>query len=367
MKPIAINGRFLTQPLTGVQRYARELVMALDSLLASGEIKAPQQTVELFAPPRTRSAPALRAIRLRMVGHAQGHFWEQIELPTFTRGKLLFTPGGGAPLLHRDHVFTIPDASVFSTPDAYASIYGLWYRWHHRRAAGRSSLRFLTVSEFSKRELISRLKIHSDRITVIPEGHEHVFATEADCGVLLKIGILQKPYILAVGSANPNKNFRSLIKAFQFVRNQLPPELSRPLRLVISGRADTRIFSGDSVSGSGIVHTGYISDAELRALYENAACFVFPSFYEGFGLPLLEAMALGCATVCSASASLPEVGGDAVLYFDPHSPQEMADAIASVLSDPHLRSSLAARGRERSRLFRWSEAARLTWACLESE
>lgn len=367
MKPIAINGRFLSQPLTGVQRYARELLLALDASLASAELTAPQQPVELFAPPGTSSALPLRAIRLRVVGRTRGQLWEQVELPTFARGKLLFTPGGGAPLLHRDQVFTVPDASVFSTPDAYTRLYGAWYRWHHRRAAGMSHLRFLTVSEFSKRELIHRLGIDPARITVIPEGHEHVLAAAPSPGVLSKLDLTRESYVLAVGSANPNKNFRSLIKAFQLLRSQLPQERAENLRLVISGRADTRIFSGGTASGLGILHTGYVSDAELRALYENAACFVFPSLYEGFGLPLLEAMALGCAIACSTSASLPEVGGDAVLYFDPLSPQEMADAIASLLTDPHLRESLATRGRERSRQFRWSDAARLTWAALQSE
>ena len=367
MKPIAINGRFLSQPLTGVQRYARELIVALDALLSSGDLDSPQQPVELLAPRGIQNVAALNAIRLRVVGHARGQLWEQLELPTFTRGKLLFTPGGGAPLLHRDHVFTIPDASVFSTPDAYTRLYGLWYRWHHRRAAGMDSLRILTVSEFSKRELSHRLRIDPARINVIPEGHEHVLAVASDPCALDKLGLRRTPYVLAVGSANPNKNFRSLIKAFQLLRAQLPRGRVDSLRLVISGRADTRIFSGDAFSGTGILHTGYISDAELRALYENATCFVFPSLYEGFGLPLLEAMALGCATACSTSASLPEVGGDAVLYFDPHSPQEMADAIASILNDAHLRESLAARGRERSRQFRWSDAARLTWAALQSE
>lgn len=366
MKPIAINGRFLSQPLTGVQRYARELVVALDALLSSGELD-PQQPVELLAPRGIRDAPTLTAIRLRVVGRARGQLWEQFELPTFTRGKLLFTPGGGAPLLHRNHVFTVPDASVFSTPDAYTHLYGLWYRWHHRRAAGMSSLRFLTVSEFSKSELIHRLKIDPARINVIPEGHEHVLAIASDPCTLDKLGLRRTPYVLAVGSANPNKNFRALIKAFQLLRAQLPQALAESLRLVISGRADTRIFSGEASSGAGILHTGYISDAELRALYENATCFVFPSLYEGFGLPLLEAMTLGCATACSTSASLPEVGGDAVLYFDPHSPQEMADAIASLLNDAHLRESLAGRGQQRSRQFRWSDAARLTWAALQSE
>lgn len=366
MKPIAINGRFLSQPLTGVQRFARELVLALDDLLTCKEISSAQGAVELLAPPGTLNPLPLHSIQFRAAGHFQGHIWEQLELPRLCRNKLLFTPGGGAPFFHPNHLFTVADAGPFSTPRSYTRVYGLWHRSLLRRAARIPGLRFLTVSEFSRQELSDHLAIAPSRITVIPEGHEHALAIPADPVVLTRLGLNRTPYIFAVGSANPNKNFRGLIHAFQRLRAQLPREHAERLRLVLTGRADSRIFSHASISGEAICHTGYIGDGELRALYENATCFVMPSFYEGFGLPLLEAMAHGCAVACSISASLPKVGGDAVLYFDPHSPQEMADAIGSLLLNPALREKLASRGLERARQFRWRDAARQMWEALPS-
>jgi glycosyltransferase involved in cell wall biosynthesis len=136
------------------------------------------------------------------------------------------------------------------------------------------------------------------------------------------------------------------------------------LRLVIAGTGNSRIFGGERGAVEGVIHTGRVTDGELRALYENAACFVLPSLYEGFGLPLLEAMALGCAALSSNRASLPEVGGDAAVYFNPEDTEEMEDALARVLLDADLRGRLAQQGMRWARRFRWQETARLTWATL---
>lgn len=364
MLPIAINGRFLSQPVTGVQRHARELISTIDAMLASGELNPPDDPVELLTPPGPLDPPRLQCIKLKVVGRSRGQFWEQIFLPSYCRGKLLFTPCGGAPLLHRRHVFTIPDAGVFSTPSSYTRAYGAWYRWHHRRAAKIPGLRLLTVSEFSRRELQKWLSIAASRIDVIPLGHEHMLAHAADGAVLAKLGLTPRQFILTVGSANPNKNFRGLVEAFGLLQNHPTLSLPQNFRLVIAGNANSRIFQQHKLSAENVVCTGPVNDGELRALYENATCFVLPSFYEGFGLPLLEAMALGCPTLSSNRASLPEVGSNAAIYFNPDSPQEMANAIASVLSDRTLQEDLIERGNKQSRLFRWRETARRTWAIL---
>lgn len=363
MKPIAINGRFLTQPVTGVQRHARELIFTLDAMLASGELQRPDHLVELLVPPTLREIPPLRFIQLRKVGLSSGQIWEQLQLPAFCRGKLLFTPCGGAPLLHRDHVFTIPDAAVFATPEAYTRAYRAWYRWHHRRAAKLPGLTLLTVSDFSQHELARYLHLDPARIAVIPLGHEHVFRTPPQPEILARLRLIPGEYILAVGSANPNKNLRQLLQAFNILRSQLPETISQP-QLVIAGARNNRIFGQDSIQQENIIQTGYITDGELRALYENAACFVFPSLYEGFGLPLLEAMELGCPAVASNAASLPSLGGDAAIYFDPKSPQQMATAIASVLTDEELRNDLLEKGKIRAGKFTWRQTAQITWTTL---
>jgi glycosyltransferase involved in cell wall biosynthesis len=363
MKPIAINGRFLTQPVTGVQRHARELILTLDAMLASGELQRPPDPVELLVPPTLRERPRLQYIQPRRGGRFSGQLWEQLSLHAGCRGKLLFTPCGGAPLLHRDHVFIVPDAAVFSTPGAYSRAYRSWYRWHHRRAAKVPGLRLITVSEFSRNELARHLKLDPATIAVIPLGHEHLLRVEPQPGILAKLQLRPNEYVLAVGSANPNKNFKGLLQAFSLLRQQLPEETKR-MQLVIAGSVGERIFAEAVGQQQNVIQTGYVADGELRALYENAACFVFPSFYEGFGLPLLEAMALGCPAVSSNAASLPALGEGAALFVDPHSPEQMASAIAQVLTDPVFKAELSEQGKLRAIQFRWRETARQTWEIL---
>ena len=363
MKPIAINGRFLTQPVTGVQRYARELIFTLDAMLASGELQRPDQPIELLAPRALSETPPLQFLQLRKIGRLRGQLWEQLELPIFCRDKVLFTPCGGAPLLHRDHVFVLPDAAVFATPHAYTRAYGAWYRWHHRRAANLPNLRLITVSEFSRNELARYLNLDPSRITVIPLGHEHALRPKPQPEILARLSLDRGQYLLAVGSSNPNKNFRGLLQAFNILKQE-HPEAAKHLQLVIAGRADTRIYGTDRLQQQDVIQTGYITDGELRALYESAACFVFPSFYEGFGLPLLEAMALGCPVASSNAASLPALGADATIYFNPHSSQEMAKTIARAILDTTLRTELSKKGRNQAEEFQWRETTKATWATL---
>jgi glycosyltransferase involved in cell wall biosynthesis len=363
MKPIAINGRFLTQPVTGVQRHARELILKLDAMLASGELQRPPEPVELLVPPSVRERPRLQYIQTHRGGRFSGHLWEQLSLHSGCRGKVLFTPCGGAPLLHRDHVFIVPDAAVFATAGAYTRAYSSWYRWHHRRASKIPGLRLITVSEFSRDELARHLHLDPASIAVIPLGHEHLLRVESQPEILGKLQLRPGEYLLAVGSANPNKNFKGLLQAFSILRRQLPEKTKR-LQLVIAGSLGERVFAEAAGQQENVVQTGYVSDGELRALYENAACFVFPSFYEGFGLPLLEAMALGCPAVSSNAASLPALGKGAALFFDPHSPEQMANAIAQVLTDSAFRSELSEQGKLRALQFRWRETARQTWEIL---
>jgi glycosyltransferase involved in cell wall biosynthesis len=364
MKAIAVNGRYLTQPVTGVQRYACELVRAMDEMLGTGELERPDAPVEVLTPSKMTSAPQFSFMKVRPVGWGTGQLWEQLSLPLFCCSKLLFTPCGGSPLLHRDHVFTIPDAGVFATPEAYSLPYRTWYRWHHRCAVRNSRLRLLTVSSFSKQELMCRLHVPEENIQVVPLGREHVLRAVADPKILERLGVSPQSYVLCVGSSNPNKNMAALFNAFQLLRRSVSEMHPSACQLVLAGGANTRVFAGDESVHDGIVRTGYLTDGELRGLYENAACFVFPSLYEGFGLPPLEAMTLGCPVACSHAASLPEVCGDAAVFFDPALPDRIAGTLSSLLTDPELRQTLKGRGKVQAQRFCWREAARATWGAL---
>jgi len=355
LKRIAINGRFLSQPVTGVQRYARELLLNFDSLLSS--VAASSPAIEVLVPNNAQRVPPFRNLKIRSIGRLTGHSWEQFELPWYCKGKLLFTPSGGAPLFHDCQVATIPDAAVFATPEAYSVPYRAWYRWLHTRM-GKSARRIMTVSEFSKSELVRYCGLPPSKIVVTPLGCDHFTHFEPDPSILARHGLKKGAYVLAVSSHNPNKNFSGFAKALTHFGERPPP-------FVICGDMNGKVFGASGAIPSGVVQVGRVSDAELCALYEGARCFVFPSFYEGFGLPPLEAMNRGCPVICSGIPALRETCGDAALYCDPADPTSIALRIEAVLNDEALRQQLISAGRKRSQGFLWERTAAVTWSILQ--
>ncbi|MES2354984.1 MAG: glycosyltransferase family 1 protein [Pseudomonadota bacterium] len=355
---ITINGRFLTQSVTGVQRYAIELIRALDSLLASGEIDSARYAVQIIAPPGARDL-GVRHILVRHAGVLRGHLWEQLELPWLARNSLLVNLCNTAPIAKVNQVVTIHDAAVRAVPEAYSRMFRAWYRLLLPCIA-RMSKRVLTVSQFSKSELVGWLPLSEQKCVVISEGKEHIESVKSDNGVLTRFGLTEKPFVLAVSSLSPNKNFRAIVEALQWLGDA-------QFDLVIAGGTNPRIFAGNAQSLPNFVkHVGYVSDGELKALYEHASCFVYPSLYEGFGLPPLEAMACGCPVIVSNRASLPEVCGDAALYCDARDPRSIADQIVRLMGDSELRANLRQRGLERASGFSWKRCARETWDAITS-
>jgi glycosyltransferase involved in cell wall biosynthesis len=255
------------------------------------------------------------------------------------------------PILKRQQVATIHDASVFAFPDGYSPAFRRWYQVL-LPALGRRVRRVVTDSEFSRAELIRYAHIPAGKLRVILLSGEHIRAAQADCGVLTRLGIRPQAYALAVGSQAPHKNFKVIVDSLQF----LP---GRSFDVVVAGGQNPRIFGRDGDTlGAEIKQTGYVSDGELRALYENAGCFIYPSLYEGFGLPPVEAMTCGCPVVVSREASLPEVCGNAALYCDGRSPKSVAESVARVMQDGALQDRLRALGRSRAAELTWSGAAR---------
>lgn len=348
---IAINGRFLSQRITGVQRYAHELLRHLDRELPA---LSPSADVEVLAPSNAIHIPEYRNLKVRRVGYLSGQLWEQLELPLYCRGRLLFTPCGGAPVAHSRHVITIHDGAEFAFPHAYSFAYRRWYQSLHRRLAKQAQA-VLTVSEFSRSELQRWCELSPDKIVVTYPGSEHLLGIPADESVLQRYQLDPFSYVLGVASQNPSKNLLGLMKAFSLLTD-------RKHRLVVVGGRNSRVFGESPELSPGTVTLGAISDSELRALYENAACFVFPSLYEGFGLPPLEALSLGCPVVASRAASLPEILGNTVTYCDPKDPADIARAIDSVLEGGSPRGGLP---EDKKALFNWQTCARRTWAALQ--
>jgi glycosyltransferase involved in cell wall biosynthesis len=187
-------------------------------------------------------------------------------------------------------------------------------------------------------------------------GHEGTQFSTAEEEILARNGLIKNRFILGVSSMSPVKNFTGLAAAYKHLDR-------RDHQLVIVGGGNTRIFHGfGKESASGAVFLGYVSDPELRALYENAACFVYPSSYEGFGLPPIEAMSCGCPVVVSDRAALPETCGDAALYCDPDDPVDISRKIAMILNDPKLAMDLSERGKIRAEIYTYRQCATKIWS-----
>ena len=359
MTTVFINGKFAARRVTGVQRVALNLLLALDASFAQGSSPAasvrPATRWVLLCPPGA-TPPTLRCIETRVVGSGAWslHLWEQIVLPHAARTGLLLNLAGSAPLVAARQACLWHDAAVFDRPQAYTRSFGAWYRFGFRWLSGRAE-QLLTVSAFSRHRLARQLRLPEGRIGIVPNGAEHLLAVTADVSVLRRLGLDGGTYFLVVGSRNPNKNLALLLAAWGSVTATPMP------RLVIVGAADSRVFAGAAqavdTQASTVVDAGAIDDAGLRALYEHALALVFPSVYEGFGLPPLEAMACGCPVLCSHAASLPEVCGDAVLYFDPLSTDQISAAMNRLLRDTQLRASLRERGYAQARRYSWRLAA----------
>jgi glycosyltransferase involved in cell wall biosynthesis len=347
---ITINGRFLTQLMVGVQRVAIETTRALDGLLGSAEFAHLRGHIEILAPAKARDFQ-LTHIPVRRVGRLGGYPWEQIELPFYARGSLLLNLCLVGPVLKRRQLILAHDATVRAMPENFSAQFRLAYNILVPLLLHNSQIT-ATVSEFSRGEIAKYYGIDPARLPVIYEGADHVTAVPADRSVISRLGIEGKPFLLGVGINSRNKNIENAIEAF------LQAGLG-DTRFVLTGSRELRVFGyAPETTHANIVMAGYVSDAELRALYENALALVFPSRYEGFGLPPVEAMQCGCPVIVSDQPALTEMGGDAVLTCGMDDVAGLARLMHDVYADATLRARLSAAGRERMKNFTWEKTAR---------
>jgi glycosyltransferase involved in cell wall biosynthesis len=345
-RTIYINGRYLGRPVTGVERFGTNILEWIDRGIADDD----DVRWEVLAPRGVEPPADLKRVRFRTVGRLKGHLWEQSELLLASRDGVLISLCNSGPILHPRHLVVIHDALVYRYPEFFSPSYRALHRTLGKALAGRA--RIATVSNFSRTELAEILDISAASIDVVPNaGPDRALAP--DSSIFERLGLGQRRFLLFVGSPAPNKNLSRAIEAF------LKLEL-RDVDFVLVGAA-ARSFAGTGSAPlpDSIVRPGRLSDGEIDALYSRAEALVFPSLYEGFGIPPLEAMNAGCAVIASDIPPLREVCGDAAVYADPRDVSAIAGAMSAVLSGRVDTSALRLAGKERTRHFSWQRSSQL--------
>ena len=359
---IGINGRFLVAKRTGVQRAAYNLLKTLVKVDRENEYLIFTGTSQLGSSDWNYPNVTVIPSKIRGGESIRNHIWEQLFLPNLARKyrvDLLHSPANMAPFFYRGKsVMNIHDLCFVVNPHWYSFSFHTVYNLLIPRLARRAT-RVITNSNNSRNDLLQYCGVQASKVNRIywavdevflaskvePEKHDRLFDFE---------------YILYVGSLEPRKNIRTLVKSFEQLR-ELNPEKKTKL-VLIGGESplfgDVRLkvqkFDDD------VVFKGYVSDAELRAFYRNAAVVVYPSLYEGFGFPPIEAMASGAAVITSDCSSLPEVVGDAAIQVDPYDSDDLTEKIKEVLDNPVLRKKLIEMGSRQSKKFNWYRVARNT-------
>jgi glycosyltransferase involved in cell wall biosynthesis len=346
---IYLNGRFLSSPRTGVQRVGEQLIRAMDRVIALNPGRY-GKGFELLEPARAKRGLVLDHIRSTRFGGLPSILWEQITLPWRSRGGLGLNLCNVGPVAKRQSVTMVHDAQVYTTPQSYSAPFRLWYRFLQPLLGKRHRL-ILTVSEYSKAQLASCGVAPASKIKVIYNGVDHVLDFGRDDAIVAGAGLRPGRYALGLASLQPHKNTAVLLRTWG-------QQACGDIRLALFGHVDRAAF--EAAFGplpDNIVLLGRISDAQLRSLLEQALCYVCPSTTEGFGLPVLEAMMLGCPAIAAPCGALPEVCGDAVLYADPHDADAWGKAVMRLVQDPQKRAALVEAGRTQARPFSWANAA----------
>lgn len=300
----------------------------------------------------------------KVIGPPYG--WSQLALPLHLRFQknidVLFTPAHYAPRnIKIPSVVTIHDLSYFYYPDDFLKrdLYKLknWTEYSINNAA-----RLIAVSETTKKDIMKFYNIPSERISMIHNGFEK---PKTRTFRSLPHDLDSHPFILNVGTLQPRKNIATVIKAFAKFRKYY-----RNYKLVIAGKTgwlydDLFKLTSELDLLDYVIFAGYVPDDELASYYRKAFCYVTASLYEGFGIPVLEAMSYDCPVISSNTASLPEVGGDAALYFNPKSSDDLVKSFVKLAKDKKLRDLLVEKGKERIKQFSWGQCSNQTLEVLK--
>lgn len=311
----ALNGKFMAERMQGIVRYARELTAALDGLMAEGE------ELVLAVPKNAANLPDFRRIKIATVGTRTGLLWEQTDFPRYARrnGLTCVNLCNVAPLLSAPGITCVHDIIYKVRPDFYTTarnrLSRLWHVLQYRYITAHEE-KLLTVSEFSKADLERAYPAARGKMTVVPDAWQHVLAYRESADWRQRYPFLREgKFYFSLATLAKNKNGRWILEAAK--RN---PEAT----FAVAGK----VYETESAAvPRNVRFLGFISDEDAAALMKHCRAFIHPALYEGFGLPPLEALALGAEVIAAKATSLPEVLGNAVHYIDPANPDVDLDAL----------------------------------------
>lgn len=343
-KMIIVNARFLTQNITGVQRFAIEISKQLKQLYG--------ENIQFVCPRNIIHNDLANELGAKVLGHQKGHLWEQVELLLYLQENgrpLLLNLGNTAPLLYFNKIIVLHSLSFL-----YKKWNSLAFHFLYKITVPLnliSSKFIFTVSQYTKKEITkhySYIKL-IDKIDVIYNGS---FGSK-------KLNIQstknKQDYLLYVGSISSSKNVNGLVDAMNLVQIQ-----HRDIGLKIVGSLNNKVFKDEKMTADqSIEFCGHINNPdELKELYLNAKAFIFPSLYESFGIPPLEAQECGCPIVISNTTALPEIYKDSALYFNPYDTDDIANKIITLLDNENLQKKLIDKGFENIKRFSWEKSAK---------
>lgn len=305
MKKVIINGRFLTHRITGVERYAREICAELDKLVQPGEIS-------MAVPPETKNLPEYKNIKIERIGKLHNRAWEHISFPEYVQKQKAISLNlcNVAPLPDPG-IVCIHDVKIKARPQDFSKKFLLWYDLLFKDETKRAR-EIITVSEFSKKEIEKYYGVDPNRIVVIPNAWQHYARIGYDENALEKYGLLKNSYFFSMCSLEPNKNFKWIAEEAKRMPDQI---------FAVAGSINKIVFA-DGLGfecPKNMKLLGYVSDEEAKTLMRDCKAFLFPTFYEGFGIPPLEAISAGCkCIVVSDTPVMHEVFKDSVNYIDPN-------------------------------------------------
>lgn len=343
MALVVINARFLTQNVTGVQRFAIEICKILKNKFAKDII--------FLTPKNIIQKEVAKELGAHIIGDNCGHIWEQIDLPLYLKkhgNPLLINFCNTAPLFYKNKIITIHDVGFETYPKTYSKKFLYFYKWLIPRII-KSSKKVITVSNFSKDEIIRFYGTAKDKIEVVYNAVGSNFKHKVD----KNLG--NRNYFLAVSSLNYRKNLPLVLEAFEVFS-----ERHSNYELYIIGDVDSKSFNSLNLDRykriRGIELLGRLSDEQLIEYYSNAIAFIYPSFYEGFGIPPLEAQCCDCPSIVSNTSCLKEVFSESVLYCDPQESSSLVSQMMAI-TETAYRNRLIDLGKVNRRKYNWSDSA----------